>query len=832
MEKLKKSLGGKILASLIFAVSFIVGFVAFVMIIQFYEDDVYNPGGKERAKQSVIEGIVYNYNYTALEYYRQEIQQELAPSEHWDNEYYENYFAEENTNFFFTIEPINEQDKEKFPVLTNYETDEYQYKDVYYEGIEIYPEGDKFVFSLAEYDVIDTNGGVEFEIIEGNNPFYVPEDFTDGAYRPNEIEEYDNVEEDEETLDIYKEEYNDVTTEILYDSDETEENTTEYVDDTLIMQYDSEPYETTEQESFYDDYVYMDTTDDGRYSVYISGNGYHYIVNDNNGTTLCLENNQDFVYAFANFTARMDEKYSWYDSYAYYNPALMEYVIEVNGGKYMEVKITSGVKAELTANDYFYSSFWLKNVETIVDVSLPVFVVSVFLFLISFVHLIVSAGHSRNADGITLTWFDKIPYDIVLVMFGMATCLGFIFVDYNINTTSVGNIAAMLVLGVIALLAALVLYSTSARIKAKTIFKNTAICKLGRMLIGWIKYLWQNLNIYWKYLGVFALVTLFEVFLLAAELSSEVVVALMLLEKVLYGIILAIALINMNKLKKAATEIAGGNTAYEVDTEKMLWEFKKHGENLNSIKDGIQIAVEDRMKSERMKTELITNVSHDIKTPLTSIISYVDLLSKEEIESEKAKEYIEVLDRQSARLKKLIQDLIDASKASTGNMPVEITSLDSRVLLEQALAEYSEKLDVKKLKLLINCQTENTMVKADGKLLWRTFDNIVGNIVKYAQDNTRVYIDMEETTVALDDASSDNSKKMLKVSFKNISKDELNISGEELMERFVRGDSSRNTEGSGLGLSIAKSLMEIQRGNLEIIVDGDLFKVVLLIATA
>ncbi len=828
MGKLKKSLWGKILASLIFAVSLIVGFVAFVMIINFYEEDVYNPGGKERAKQSVIEGIVYNYNYTALEYYRQEIQQQLAPSEHWDNEYYENYFAEENTNFFFTIEPINEKDKEKFPVLTNYETDEYQYKDVYYDGIEIYPEGDKFVFSLAEYDVIDTDGGIIYEFTEGNEPFFVPEDFTDGVYRPNEIEEYGYVEEDE-----FYEEYNEATvTEAQYDSDVTEENTSEYVDDTLIMQYSSEPYEATEQESFYDNYVYMDTTDDGRYSVYISGNGYHYIVNDNNGTTICLENNQDFIYAFANFTARMDEKYSWYDSYAYYNPALMEYVIEVNGGKYMEVKITSGVKSELTANDYFYSSFWIKHIETIVDISLPIFVVSVFLFLISLVYLIVSAGHSKNADGITLTWFDKIPYDIVLVMFAMATCLGLIFVDYNINTTSVGNIAAMLGLGLIALLASLVLYSTSARIKAKTIFKNTALYKLGRMLIGWVKYLWQNLNIYWKYLGIFALVTLFEVFLLAAGLGSEAVVLLMLLEKVLYGIILAIALINMNKLKKAATEIAGGNTAYEVDTEKMLWEFKKHGENLNSIKDGIQIAVEDRMKSERMKTELITNVSHDIKTPLTSIISYVDLLSKEEIESEKVNEYIEVLDRQSARLKKLIQDLIDASKASTGNMPVEITSLDSRVLLEQALAEYAEKLDAKKLKLLINCQAENTMVKADGKLLWRTFDNIVGNIVKYAQDSTRVYIDMEETKVSLDDAPSDNSKKMLKVSFKNISKDELNISGEELMERFVRGDSSRNTEGSGLGLSIAKSLMEIQRGNLEIIVDGDLFKVVLLIATA
>lgn len=828
MEKLKKSLFGKLLASLIFAVSLIVGFGSFIMIIRFYEDDVYNPGGKERARQSVIDSIVWNYNHTALEYYGRVAQKTLNSDNTEDFDYFENYFSEENTNYFFTIEPREECDKEIFPVLINYESDEYQYKNIYYEAIAVYPATEKFVFSLAGYDVIDDDGPIEYEYIEGQKYFYIPEDFTDGEYLPTDVSSYELLENSNHELEIDKDE-------------ETEAVAVTEMSDSVTEAESSYAYEydTTEAAEFYDNYVYMETTDDGNYSVYISENGYHYIVNDSNGTTLCLENNQDFVYAFANFESRMDEKFTWYDSYAYYNPTTMEYVIEVNGSKYIEVKITSGVKADLTANDAFYSSFWIKNIATIVDVSLPAFAVSVFLLIITFVYLVMSAGHSKSADGIVLTWFDKIPYDIVLVMFLMTTFIGLYIVGWNINTTSVGNIVVALVLGLMALLMALMLYTTSARIKAKSIFKNTALFRIGKMLLSWVKFFWQNLNIYWKYLGVFVLVTLFEVFLLMAGLDSNMVILLMLFEKVLYGIILAVGLINMNKLKNAASEIASGNTSYEVDTEKMLWEFKKHGENLNSIKDGIQIAVEERMKSERMKTELITNVSHDIKTPLTSIISYVDLLSKEEFDNEKAKEYIEVLDRQSARLKKLIQDLIDASKASTGNMPVEIMELDSRVLLEQALAEYSEKLDKKGLKLVVNSYTDNTLVKADGKLLWRTFDNIVGNIVKYAQDNTRVYIDMEETKIGKEDSMADvetisyyDKRTMLKVSFKNISKDELNISGEELMERFVRGDSSRNTEGSGLGLSIAKSLMEIQNGKLEIIVDGDLFKVVLLIATA
>ena len=229
----------------------------------------------------------------------------------------------------------------------------------------------------------------------------------------------------------------------------------------------------------------------------------------------------------------------------------------------------------------------------------------------------------------------------------------------------------------------------------------------------------------------------------------------------------------------------------------------------------MSLAVDERMKSERFKTELITNVSHDIKTPLTSIINYVDLLEKTDIQDEKAKEYLEVLERQSARLKKLIEDLIEASKASTGNLPVNNEDLEANVFVTQILGEFEEKLANAGLELIINKPEKEIPVRADGRHLWRVVDNLMNNICKYAQPGSRVYINLEET-----------EDKVL-LTFRNMSKYPLNITSEELMERFVRGDSSRNTEGNGLGLSIAKSLMELMNGKLLLYVDGDLFKVVL-----
>jgi signal transduction histidine kinase len=213
---------------------------------------------------------------------------------------------------------------------------------------------------------------------------------------------------------------------------------------------------------------------------------------------------------------------------------------------------------------------------------------------------------------------------------------------------------------------------------------------------------------------------------------------------------------------------------------------------------------------------LITNVSHDIKTPLTSIINYTDLISKEPCENEKIKEYTAVLTRQSERLKKLIEDLIEASKASTGNLEVILSPCEVNVLLSQAVGEYEEKFQQQDLQLIVKQPEHPVRIMADGRRIWRVFDNLLNNICKYAQSGTRVYLDLLET------------EEDVEIVFKNTSAQALNISADELKERFVRGDSSRNTEGNGLGLSIAQSLIELQKGTMDLQVDGDLFKVVLI----
>ncbi len=230
------------------------------------------------------------------------------------------------------------------------------------------------------------------------------------------------------------------------------------------------------------------------------------------------------------------------------------------------------------------------------------------------------------------------------------------------------------------------------------------------------------------------------------------------------------------------------------------------------------MAARRQMKSERMKAELITNVSHDIKTPLTSIINYVDLLQKPHTDEEKA-QYLDVLDRQSHRMKKLLEDLIDMSKASTGNMAVEIARVDAGEAVNQALGEFADKLAATQLIPLFKVPEEPVYIQADGRLTWRVLSNLLSNVVKYAMPGTRVYVDLEQEGC------------MVLLSIKNISREALNVPADELTERFVRGDAARNTEGSGLGLNIAKSLMELQKGDLTLTVDGDLFKVTLIFLT-
>lgn len=286
-------------------------------------------------------------------------------------------------------------------------------------------------------------------------------------------------------------------------------------------------------------------------------------------------------------------------------------------------------------------------------------------------------------------------------------------------------------------------------------------------------------------------------------------------EKVILYLAILSLLLQMVKLQRGAQRIANGELDYRIDTDRMFWELKKHGEHLNDIGTGMNRAVNERLKSEHFKTELITNVSHDIKTPLTSIINYVDLLQKEQIEDPKAREYLEVLSRQSARLKKLIEDLLEASKASTGSLTVIMEQCDAGVMLVQTVGEFEEKLLAEQIGLQIKKPEESVLIEADSRHLWRVFDNMMNNICKYAQPMTRAYVNLEQ----------DGEHAV--IIFRNISKYPLNISSEELLERFVRGDSSRNTEGNGLGISIAKSLTELMNGTFDLIVDGDLFKVVI-----
>ena len=293
-----------------------------------------------------------------------------------------------------------------------------------------------------------------------------------------------------------------------------------------------------------------------------------------------------------------------------------------------------------------------------------------------------------------------------------------------------------------------------------------------------------------------------------------IVVIWTLVRIVLLPVVILYALM-LRKLQKGGEALAAGDLSYQVDTARMLWNYKEHGENLNRIGEGMTAAVEQRLKSERMKTELITNVSHDIKTPLTSIINYADLIEKEQCENPTITEYAAVLHRQSERLKRLIDDLVEASKASTGNLEVLLAPCEVGVMLTQTAGEYEQRLTEKELTLVTNQPERPVKILADGRRLWRVFDNLMNNVCKYAQRGTRVYLTLEE------------QDGQAVISFKNISRDPLNLSSDEFLERFVQGDAARKSDGNGLGLSIAKSLTELQNGSLELMTDGDLFKVVL-----
>ena len=443
------------------------------------------------------------------------------------------------------------------------------------------------------------------------------------------------------------------------------------------------------------------------------------------------------------------------------------------------------------------------------------------LWIILLCFLYSAAGH-RKEGTVRLNYLDRVPFDIAAAAVIAATVLSFVLVvEAGYGSFVSMMTAAVLVLSADYFIALAFTMTFATRLKTRTLIKNTVIYKVLKFLLKKLKSLFafigynlKNIPLVIRTAAICGAAILFQliVYGLFAYNTGEMVVFWLFFAFAITAIVIYVA-ITLQKIKEGGERIAGGDLDYKIDTKYMYGDFKDFCGTLNNINKGISAAVSEKMKSERFKTELITNVSHDIKTPLTSIINYVDLIKKEEPENEKIREYIAVLDRQSGRLKKLIEDLVEASKASSGSVAVNLAECDPSVLLSQTVGEFDERLKAAGLTAVINTPEKPVRIMADGRHLWRVFDNLMNNICKYSQKGTRVYLDVSE------------SGGRVNVTFKNISAYELNISGEELTERFVRGDRSRSTEGSGLGLSIARSLTEIQGGTLKIDIDGDLFKV-------
>ena len=452
---------------------------------------------------------------------------------------------------------------------------------------------------------------------------------------------------------------------------------------------------------------------------------------------------------------------------------------------------------------------------------------SLLLVILLFAFLMAAAGHRKGTDAITPRLTEKIPFDLFTAAVALA---GFAVLAWFFDTMERASrsydIVLLLILAALQLCAAGLLalwwcMSLAVRVKMGGLIRGTLCYKLLRFLLraaravwGWGKKIVTSIPLVWRGMLILCGAEFIGFLILAMNDRRAGPVGFFINLFVFFPLALW-ARVSAKKLRIGAKEMANGNTAYRVDTKYLFGEFRRHAEDLNAIQSGIFRAVEARLRSERMKTELITNVSHDIKTPLTSIISYVDLLSKEEIENETAREYIEVLQRQSARLKKLTDDLVEASKASSGVLPVTIEDCDLAVMLDQTAGEYGEKLAEKGLTLVVRKGEGSVPVRADVRHTQRIFDNLMGNILKYALAGTRVYLELaaDETGPA--------------VIFRNTSRSELALNADELTERFVRGEASRSSEGSGLGLSIARSLAELQGGSLAVTVDGDLFKVTL-----
>ena len=497
-------------------------------------------------------------------------------------------------------------------------------------------------------------------------------------------------------------------------------------------------------------------------------------------------------------------------------------------------------EVSLSVQDEFYHIWRTWELErTAFHEYLTGFVCMGALALAALIWVLWTSGHKSGEDGIVLTWQEKVFFDVyaaVLAAAGVFLLAAAIWAVeqvywahnnvWNLMSEDFEFYAGLGVMGAAGLLTGtaaagtLLLRTLTVRVKAGVLAKTTLLCRVAAWMARTIHDFVRFLPFTWKVVlgfGVYVVLTFwltmrgrYDGFLIMIDFFLQLVLQLFLAWWA-YG---------YYRLRRGTKTIAGGDLEYQIDTKRMPYDLRLQAEDLNNISVGLAGAVDEKMKSERFKAELITNVSHDLKTPLTSIINYVNLLKSTGQSDPKAVEYIEVLDRKSQRLKKLTEDLVEASKASTGALSVVREKIGMGQLIDQAMGEWEEKLTDRKLTLVTTLPEGETWVYADGRHLWRVLDNLLSNCAKYAMEGTRVYLDLER------------GKGQVVLLVKNISREPLNVPAERLMERFVRGEESRSTEGSGLGLSIARSLTELQGGSFDLAVDGDLFKAIVTLPQA
>lgn len=544
---------------------------------------------------------------------------------------------------------------------------------------------------------------------------------------------------------------------------------------------------------------------------------------------------------------QITDEFSAYGRYLYYNPDRVEiktntqmtteemreilgsyeYAFGENSRVWIGVDTSYEVNDSLAKARAAFVSFMPYYWQT---VALGALAMILSLWLLGVLTVYEGRKEEENEDGyvVTLKKGDHFPTEIFLVLAASVTA-GFCVLcgaayDIAFSYTLAGEGVSPFMLTTAAVAAAFLLdwISTSfylglvRRLKVHTFWRDSLLWQLGRLLKRIVLRLYDNSHIVSRILIPFLIIAAFNLFM---GILGTVGILFAGIVDIFVAVLLYMERKDLQKIVEGTQTIGSGDFGCKIDDSKMHGENRALAEAVNSIGDGIQEAVATSMKDERLKADLITNVSHDIKTPLTSIINFVNLLKRENIQDEKIKGYIEVLDSKSQRLKQLTDDLVEASKISSGNISLQMERLNFVELLNQTVGEFSEKMNEKCLDLIANMPEKPVYIEADSRRIWRVVENLFGNVYKYALEGTRVYLDLA--------VKETDGQKLASFSMKNISAQSLNISADELTERFIRGDVSRSTEGSGLGLSIARNLTELQNGKFDIYLDGDLFKVII-----